>query len=289
MFAKGRGLLKSEFLKRRIFYRRCRFSVHSFSEWPVLLSFLQFLLSQVLALLLWVPKSIWTQSVYHLSSHFHAPLFSTLKTTLSLWIPLPFSQPPVPVLSTILQVQALEDKSADFWALTRLTQPLKGSGRMCSVLLGLCHREYCKISSLRMIIWGFCLFTDLVLFRLQNLGTIVMTFYRYRKNIWGWCHQLNLKSMLLNPWGRWDFSCSHNTFFFLIYGRIDIYHVSVFALSNLILGSGQRIVAEMTQPEADTWPGKLLPKQKSNCKQIKIVLYGKCWQTRRRLYYPLYL
>lgn len=31
-----------------------------------------------------------------------------------------------------------------------------------------------------------------------------------------------------------------------------------------------KLPAEMTQPEADTWPGKVLSKQKSNCKQIKV-------------------
>lgn len=51
-------------------------------------------------------------SVYHLSSHFHAALFSRLETTLSLWIPQPFSHPPVPVLSVTLQVQALEWQTA---------------------------------------------------------------------------------------------------------------------------------------------------------------------------------
>lgn len=58
---------------------------------------------------------------------------------------------------------------------------------------GLCH---CKMFSPHLIMWGFCLFIDLVfiLLRMQNLGTIVMTFYRYSKNIWGWCHHLNLKS-----------------------------------------------------------------------------------------------
>lgn len=149
-FAKGRELLESELLKK-IFCRRCRFSVHSFSEWPVLLSFLQLLLSQVLALLLWVPKSIWTQNVYHLSSHFYTAFFSTL----SLCIPQLFSQPPVPALSTNLRVQALEWQiCSDFWNHPRVTLPLKCSAGMCSVLLGLCH---CKMSSPH-VMWGFFIY-----------------------------------------------------------------------------------------------------------------------------------
>lgn len=40
----------------------------------------------------------------------------------------------------------------------------------------------------------------------------------------------------------------------------------------------------MTQPEVDTWPGKLLPKQKSDCKQMKIVLSWEVLANKERGY-----
>lgn len=42
--------------------------------------------------------------------------------------------------------------------------------------------------------------------------------------------------------------------------------------------------AEMTQPEADTWPGKVLSKQKSNCNQIKVVLEWEVLPNKIRAY-----
>lgn len=145
------------------------------------------------------------------------------------------------------------------------------------------------MSSQDMIMRRFCLFIDLVLLRLQNLGTIVMTFYSYSKNIWGWCHHLNLKSMLLNPWGRWDFSGSHNTFFLFV-----LWHNWCLPCLNYPplppyswkwpKNCSWNLPAEMTQPEVDTWPGKLLPKQKSDCKQMKIVLSWEVLANKERGY-----
>lgn len=151
----------------------------------------------------------------------------------------------------------------------------EGRASMCSVLLGPCL-------SLENVLSGYDHEGVLFIYWLgfaqtANLGTVVMTFYRDSKNIWGWCHHLNLKSMLLNPWGRWDFSGSHNSFLFVCFMAQLMFTMSQFSPSptlslEMAKNCSWNLPAEMTQIEADTWPGKLVPKQKSNCKQMKIVL-----------------